>query len=139
MNYVTYNCLQNLGYTSYTLAQCKSPLNAFGGGNPSTMSNWLNNQGFNSYYSNSGYLTISQIDSVILNNHCYVMISAGLTNTSGHAFLIYGAHSDGYIRYWDPRSTSYSTSSSPYTSLLGSDGYTYTWNHGYYYLDVEWD
>lgn len=138
LSYATYNILKNLGY-SYTLVQCKAPLIIhMGGGTPQIMQNWLTNEGFTAYSSNSGSLSVSQIRTVLTTNHSYVCASATYSSNSGHAFVVYGANTAGYLYIWDVRSSS-KTISSDLTHFPGSDSNIYTWDHGYYYLDIDWD
>ena len=138
--YATYNMLYNLGYKNYNIDDVKQPLIYYmGGGAPSVMKNWLINQGFTAYGTNSGHLTVSQIKSVLLNNHSYLGISASNSELA-HAFVIFGVADNNIILYWDVVSPDIDATEvgSTYTTFTGPNG-SFVWNNGYFYLDIDWN
>ena len=141
--YCLYNIFRNLGITDYTLNEIKSGIYPYilGTTDPWYIDDFLSAEGFYYYYRSSGYLSYSDIQSIIYLNDNYIMI--GLTNQGegyDHYMVLYGySNISGIVTYsvWDPQSSgngrlTLDANTRLITVTRTSGTITFKWDGGYF-------
>ena len=81
--------------SSYTPANIQSYTGCVQSASKTTLANYLKSKGLNCNYSNSGYLSFSDVTNIIYNKGYIYMSAKSNSRDVSHAFVIYGYVDDG--------------------------------------------
>ena len=136
-SYALGNLLRNMGYQNYTPENIQQYMNYSAGASKTDLANYLSSKGLNCDYSNTGYLSFTDVKNIIYHNNSYIYIGAKSNSRSAsHAFVIYGYFDDGYDRlynFWNPWYSYTQTMNSGTRIIETTTTETFTWNNGYLY------
>lgn len=139
-SYALGNILMNMGYSSYTPANIQSYTGCAQSASKTTLANYLKSKGLKCNYSNSGYLSFSDVTNIIYNKGYIYMSAKSNSRDVSHAFVIYGDVNDGtnkLYNFWNPWYSYKQTMNASNRVISTHSSETFTWNNGYIY-NIRW-
>lgn len=130
-SYAMSNILYNLGYTSIKPSNLKNYIGETSASNE-IVASYLTSQGFKCTWKESGYLSVSQVQSY-LKSYKYIYIGASHYFMGGHALVIFGYVDNGVevlYYFWNP-SYNYTQTMSSSTRIITTYSVDFVWNSGY--------